>query len=566
MLAEKWRAQGYQGMYMALPTMATSESLYERYNNDYLKKLRHGDKARLVHGMAWLRDDKEPEKTLEVGEIGDDQSLAAAWFRPTRRAMLAEHGVGTIDQAMLAGMNVKFGFLRLYGLTRKVLVIDEVHAYDAYMSAIIARLLQWCACLRIPVILLSATLSATQRAKMVEAYRGSADDLGPDAPYPLITAVDMEKNSCQQIHTEALSSKTIKIEMHQGYLEDANRTAAKAEELVKQGGCCCVILNTVKQAQAVYQALTLSDDEKLLFHARFSADDRKQKAEDVIKRFGKARINRPQKFVLVATQVVEQSLDVDFDYMISDIAPIDLLLQRSGRLHRHFKRDHIPVLHVLLPEEKSLNFGGTSYIYAEKPLRRTLAVLSSEPEIYLPQDFRTLIERCYGSQEWEQNSVPWVAIRKADQDWDKETQSLYDQGHQFALCEPSKRMFRPVNNDPSGDDSDDGNGWRAKTRLGANDYTAILVREEQLQHLEPGELLMREICDLYRQSVRLPCYLPIHSPAKGYSAGVEGKNKLRGLIMLPVSDAGLWQGTDEKGNCYEVSYGKEFGLLVRRLL
>jgi CRISPR-associated endonuclease/helicase Cas3 len=169
-LAEKWRDKGYHGMYVALPTMATSESLYVRYRDDYLKKMGSEEDVKLVHGMAWLRDDEEPEKPPAVGEPGDDRSLAAAWFRPTRRAMLAAHGVGTVDQAMLAGMNVKFGFLRLYGLADRVLVIDEVHAYDAYMSAIICRLLNWCACLKIPVVMLSATLSTKQRKAMIEAY------------------------------------------------------------------------------------------------------------------------------------------------------------------------------------------------------------------------------------------------------------------------------------------------------------------------------------------------------------------------------------------------------------
>ena len=99
-LAEKWKGPDCSGMYMALPTMATSDSLFLRYRDDYLGGT---GGVKLVHGMAWLRDDKEPQKPLETGEPGDDPSLAEAWFRPTRRAMLTEHGVGTIDQAMLAG-------------------------------------------------------------------------------------------------------------------------------------------------------------------------------------------------------------------------------------------------------------------------------------------------------------------------------------------------------------------------------------------------------------------------------------------------------------------------------
>ena len=467
-LAEKWRDKGYCGIYMALPTMATSDSLYVRYRDDYLNKLGREDNAKLVHGMAWLRDGKEPERSSEIGEPGDDRFLAAEWFRPTRRALLAAHGVGTVDQAMLAGMNVKFGFLRLYGLADRVLVIDEVHAYDAYMSAIISRLLQWCACLEIPVILLSATLSAGQRAAMIESYGATDGDLESEAPYPLITIAEAGKETWT-IEADASSSRTLKIETHYGLLGDAEKTAAKAMDLVKRGGCCCVILNTVKEAQSVYQELMLPENEKLLFHARFKALDRQKITEKVLDLFGKKTSDRPARFVLVATQVVEQSLDVDFDYMISEIAPIDLLLQRSGRLHRHIKRDYKPVLHVLLPEERTLDFGRTGYVYAEKPLLRTLAIISGQTEVHLPDDFRMLIERCYGTAEWEQKAVPWRTIGKADMNWDEETQILFAKGGQFALCEPSKRTFRPVNNDPTGDDSDDGSGWRAKTRLGANE-------------------------------------------------------------------------------------------------
>jgi len=563
-LAEKWRDQGYHGMYMALPTMATSDSLFARYHDDYLRKLDRGEDAKLVHGMAWLRDAKESEKPAEVGEPGDDRSLAAAWFRPTRRAMLAAHGVGTVDQAMLAGMNVKFGFLRLYGLGGRVLVIDEVHAYDAYMSAIIARLLAWCSCLKIPVILLSATLSAGQRAGMLEAYGAKDGDPGPDAPYPLITVATPGKKACT-IKADASSSRTLKMEVCPGLLGDAKKTAAKAADLVRNGGCCCVILNTVKQAQAVYTALDLPGKEKLLFHARFTASDRQNIADKVLKLFGKDVSHRPKKFVLVATQVVEQSLDVDFDHMISEIAPMDLLLQRSGRMHRHKKRDNDPTLYVLLPAKKTMVFGGTGYVYADKPLLRTLAILAMTREVRLPNDFRMLIERCYGSDEWEQNAVAWEAIRKADQQWDQETRFLHQRGSQFALREPSKRVFRPVNNDPTGDDSDDGNGWRAKTRLGANDRTAVLVDEKQPQHLEPGELPMSEVRRLYRQALKLPDYLPIHRPAQGYSAGVEARGKLRGLILLPLADNGLWQGIDERENRYEVGYDKELGLLAGRV-
>lgn len=574
MLAEKWVAQGFTGMYMALPTMATSDALHQRYREHYLRKLGEDPDARLVHGMAWLRDNLEPESPPNTGELGDDQASAAAWFRPTRRAMLAAHGIGTVDQAMLAGMNVKFGFLRLFGLDKRVLVIDEVHAYDAYMSAIICRLLQWCACLEIPVIMLSATLSSNQRQRMVEAYAGmegpwstgETQTDGSAVPYPLITAVPARGAPIRSIRADASSSRTLQFRTHTGKLGDAAATAKEALALVANGGCCCVILNTVKQAQAVYGALAdLPKDQKLLFHARFTATDREKIARRVSDLFGKESTNRPAKFVLVATQVVEQSLDVDFDHMITEIAPMDLLLQRSGRLHRHRIRKPGPVLHVLLPPPGSSEFGGTGYVYADKPLLRTVALLCARPEATLPNDFRILIECTYGETTWESLNTDWDAIAKADQDWDRALALMQEQGKQFCLNEPSRRMFRPVNNDPTGDESDDGNGWRAKTRLGANDRTAILVAPDELRRLTEGRLSTREVKMVYRRAVKIARYLPLHRPAEGYSPAVEASDRMRGIMLLPVDVDGVWRGSDDKGNAYQVSYDHELGLLAGRV-
>lgn len=572
-LAEKWRDKGYDGMYMALPTMATSDSLHGRYRDDYLKKLGRGEDAKLVHGMAWLRDDKEPEKQSEVGEPGDDRSLAAAWFRPTRRAMLAAHGVGTVDQAMLAGMNVKFGFLRLYGLADRVLVIDEVHAYDAYMSAIIARLLQWCACLKIPVVLLSATLSAKQRAAMIEAYGATGGDPGPDAPYPLITVAELGKETWT-LQANASSSRTLKIETHSGLLGDAKKTAAKAAELVKDGGCCCVILNTVKQAQAVYAALMLPENEKLLFHARFTASDRQQITEKVLDAFGKDTSDRPAKFVLVATQVVEQSLDVDFDHMISEIAPIDSLLQRSGRIKRH-ARDTAgkvingpdqrgdSVLHVLVPTKdgnKPPKFGASEIIYRRYPLLRTLEALEGKGQIKLPEEFRLLIGTVYG------DDLPALAsddLKKAKHEWGDLQEDLTAQAGEFLLCEPMADEFDPVGADEVGDDSDDGNGWQARTRLGLEDVPVIPVEPTELRNLAKGDFGSDKVKELYQRIVKIPPHYWPPRPAKGYDQPVLGEGRLRGVWLLPVTATNggwRWEGIKEDRNLYNIQYDPAIGL------
>lgn len=574
-LAEKWRERGCNGMYMALPTMATSDSLHTRYRDDYLAKLGRSEAAHLVHGMAWLRDDLEPRRPPNVGEPGDDRTAAAAWFRPTRRAMLAAHGVGTVDQAMLAGMHVKFGFLRLFGLADRVLVIDEVHAYDAYMSAIICRLLQWCACLEIPVILLSATLSAAQRAAMIEAYGATGGDPGPDAAYPLVTVAEAREEAAT-IQAEASSSRTLRFETHTGHLGDAKTTAARAKELVLGGGCCCVILNTVKQAQAVY--LALGDGvPKLLFHARFTAEDRQRITERVLDLFGKDTSNRPEKFILVATQVVEQSLDVDFDHMITEIAPMDLLLQRSGRLHRHRKRGENPTLHVLTPathkrqkngEPKPVDkpeFGSSEKIYHRYPLLTTLNQLTPSTDggsltANLPADFRKLIEATYA------DNVPEIAsqdLKDAKAKWDDLQESLAAQAGEFLLCEPMEDEFDPVGHDEVGDASDDGNGWRARTRLGLEDVLVIPLKPKQIEKWKAGDLHPRLVKWLYKRSVKIPPYYWPPKASSGHGQPVLGNQKLKGVWLLPVkrTDGGWqWQGVKDDGKQYTIGYDSTIGL------
>jgi len=565
-LAEKWRNKGYRGMYMALPTMATSDNLHNRYKNDYLEKLHPGEDVRLVHGMAWLRDKTEPEKSVSMGEADDDSNFAQAWFRPTRRAMLAAHGVGTVDQAMLAAMNAKFGFLRLYGLFGKVLIIDEVHAYDAYINSILCNLLRWCACLSIPVILLSATLSISQRNEFIEAYGSKGRGIDTTPAYPLITIAESGTES-YVLMTDAISNRTLKIRTHKVNMEESGYLADMALEMVNAGGCCCIILNTVKRAQKVFKELKLDQGSKLLIHSRFTANDRERITSLVLEFFGKNRRKRPEKFVVVATQIVEQSLDIDFDHMISEIAPIDLLLQRSGRLHRHYKRQHDPELHVLIPQNGGniADYGGTAYVYAEKPLLRTYSMLSGVNGIKIPSELRVFIERCYGKEEWEQNAIAWELIRNADLEWDSERQKLSSSGSAFSLRTPSEKSFMPVNNDPIGDDNDDGNGWRAQTRLGANERTALFVGLRKLDYLIKGEISFSEVKELYRHSFKLPAYLIGLRPLTGYIGIAEAKGKLRGVLLLALSEQGIWQGNDNKGNDYEICYNDTLGLEIRRL-
>jgi CRISPR-associated endonuclease/helicase Cas3 len=320
-----------------------------------------------------------------------------------------------------------------------------------------------------------------------------------------------------------------------------------------------------------------------LFHARFIAADRHQITERVLGMFGKESASRPQKFVLVATQVVEQSLDVDFDHMISEIAPIDLLLQRSGRIKRHARNANgemidgpdqrgDPVLHVLLPptekEDKKgtvkkiekPEFGSSTFIYQRYPLLRTLEVLDHNSEVNLPDKFRPFIEAVYG------DGLPPAAsddLKTAKETWGDLQEDLAAQAGEFLLCEPMADEFDPVGADEVGDDSDDGNGWRARTRLGLEDVLVIPLSAKQVEKYKKGDLHPRLVKWFYQRSVKIPPYYWPPKAAKGYGQPALGEKKLRGAWLLPVKQANggwSWSGIKEDGKPYEIKYDPTIGL------
>ena len=193
-----------------------------------------------------------------------------------------------------------------------------------------------------------------------------------------------------------------------------------------------------------------------------------------------------------------------------------------------------------------------------------MALLSDRKELSLPADFRTVIEICYGTDTIQQDAVSSALIEKADREWEADTHCLQKKGAEFALRSPDRRYYYPVGNDPVGDDSDDGNGWRAKTRLGANDRTAFLGDELQIEKLSEGTVSMARVREIYKNTVKLPQYLPYFSPCAGFFPAVEAKGKLRGLLLLPLNQEGIWMG-EENGKTFRVSYDNELGLLAGRV-
>ena len=413
----------FGGCYFALPTVATSNQMYERVKRFLRDACPDGGKTLLapVNGLAEFHPDvrRELRNTDGPQEYDEEQSVHYnTWFLPRKRSLLAPYGVGTIDQALLAGLNTRHVGLRLLGLAGKVVIIDEVHAYDLYMSTILDRLLLWLKELGASVILLSATLPSERRAKLLEIFGGSAKSspAGEEAPYPLVSiaspAAPVAPLTCKS------SGRDVNVEVIRRTDGNQNRTANVGWllERIVPGTRALWICNTVGEAQAVFRELEkqVEDFPKsqrpdlCLFHARFPQQERAAIENDVLKRFGPpsgGEEHAGKAVILVATQVVEQSLDLDFDLMVSQLAPVDLLLQRLGRLHRHAER-HRPEPHrqprlVLLVPPVGANgpdWGRYRKVYEPLVLLRTILALSELEEtdrIRIPDEIRPLVERVY---------------------------------------------------------------------------------------------------------------------------------------------------------------------------
>jgi len=429
-LADRWNAELHQrGIYFALPTQATSNQMFGRVRQ-FLKG-RFADEnvlLQLQHGHASLLEEfetllKESSRVLKLQNVLDDAQhachdctpsvVAAEWFTHRKRGLLAPFGVGTVDQALLAVLQTRHVFVRLFGLAHKTVIVDEVHAYDAYMSALLERLLEWLAALGSPVLLLSATLPKERRDRLVMAYRKglglAAEPLAFDQAedhYPRIIWTTREQ--CHVRHIEASAQNTRNLHLHRVH-EDVTELGNKLQQALEHGGCAAVICNTVQTAQDVYESLKpyFAADELDLLHARYLFKDRAEREARTLKRFGKSESkNVRSRYVLVSTQIIEQSLDLDFDLMVTQLAPADLMLQRSGRLHRH-QRDARPpglenaTLWICSPTiagDGKPDFGKSKYVYDEHVLLRSWLAVKDRNHIAIPGEIEELIEAVYDSK------------------------------------------------------------------------------------------------------------------------------------------------------------------------
>lgn len=481
-------ANGHRGMYIALPTQATGNLMFERAKA-FLG--RYGQSRRLdlqlLHGASELVEAYQQILVRpNTPNGGEDGVEAQVWFSHRKRGLLSEYAVGTVDQALLSILPTKHQFVRLWGLGNRVVVLDEVHAYDTYTSGLIESLVRWLRALDSSVVLMSATLPKAKREALLKAFGAGGIPEAEDKPYPRITRVVMGDAKPAVETFEARKQPTLVL---RALPLDLEAIAKKALEQARSGGCVACIVNTVQRAQDLYQLLANNPDgvEVCLFHARYPLEERLQRERAVVGKFGKEGM-RPHKAILVATQVVEQSLDLDFDVMFTDLAPVDLVLQRAGRLHRHARsaeerRGHTePVLWVAgLEEEGVPDFGSAERIYERYVLLRSWLALRSRTQINLPGDIDRLVQEVYSepppqglSQEWKE------ALEQAQARMDKRDSKDRDEAFYAVFGEPDEtdwlepKTFPKLPDDEPNPDDDPS---LLHTRKGSPSATVVLLHK-----------------------------------------------------------------------------------------
>lgn len=405
---------GFGGVYFGLPTQATANGIFKRIC-EWAKTFDDEQHTiRLAHGMTELNEEYKSLFHGTANDSEDETVIVHEWFEGRKQALLADFVIATVDQFLLASLKQKHVMLRHLGLAGKVVIIDECHAYDAYMNTYLDKTLTWMGAYNVPVILLSATLPKERKAKLLSAYLNKDLPDNLNSEYPSLTWTDEGEVHEKKIGGH-IPSKTIRVERI-----DDSQIETVLRDKIKKGGCGAVIVNTVKYAQEISRRLkrVLTDCEIMCFHSRFIATDRSGIEKELLKRTGKhSTVRNRDRLIVVGTQVMEQSLDLDFDFMITELCPMDLLLQRSGRLHRHTRQRpcglETPTLSVLVNDDR------TKSIYSQWILDQTDKYLPNELDT--PNCISKLVNLVYATPTEEEKNEKWEEYQRLIKD--KETKA-----------------------------------------------------------------------------------------------------------------------------------------------
>lgn len=431
---------GCDGVLFALPTRATSNATYTRVNQ-WLSTQNPRLSAHLTHGKAEFNE--EFSSRLDRFTKGGHSSQASVhdsdeadccgelhtWFDNPRAKHLADFTVGTVDQVLLASAVGKHLSVRHLGLSGKVVILDEVHASDTYMASFLVRTLRWLGRMGVPVIALTATLTPSLRRALHNAYSGTSTEYMTDpgneskmdfpeaesvTEYPVISystplagtlSTRKRRNTVKTV--SVAHHRTRAVSVHPTHATSVKDIVDSMLPVIGTSGCSALIFNTVVRAQEAFEIIkgSVPDTcEVIMVHSRFTGVDRANLEAKVLSLTGKDSAERPKHLIVISTQVIEQSLDVDFDVMYTDLAPMDLLVQRMGRLHRHPERDNRdprfidPTLYVggyhiddngVVQIERTF----TVWVYRRLFLMRTAYMLENLTEIVEPQDLPELMRK-----------------------------------------------------------------------------------------------------------------------------------------------------------------------------
>ncbi|NYE01501.1 CRISPR-associated helicase Cas3 [Kineosphaera limosa] len=610
---------GQGGVFVALPTMATSDAMFGRVR-DWIDQLPGPGSLSmfLAHGKAGLNDayrglvddqrcvgiyDEEPGPR-EEGERA--VATVNSWTRGRRKGVLAPFVVGTIDQVLFGALRSKHLALRHVALAGKVVVIDEVHAADTYMREYLTSILTWMGAYGTPVILMSATLPSGQREQLVAAYAAGAARTHGQLPRPSEAPETLEPHgyprtmmldsAVREVPTEQVAGRprAVHLEEHPDEL-DHLVTLLRAELI--DGGCVAIVRSTVTRAQEAWVALrgAFSDTEVVLVHSRFLAVDRARRESELRDRLGRSgrrsEGTRPNRLIVVGTQVLEQSLDIDVDLMVSDVAPVDLVLQRMGRLHRHQREleDRPPRLReprlilvgadwATTPPEADR---GSRRVYGDALLLRSVASLRAHGSlIQLPEDIPRLVDHAYDPDlpapvGWEER---WA---RAEAQFLSRAEEARSRANDFRLEAPFTHegllarsgFFRKG-------DPDDGNGGRNQVRDSDDSLEVVVVRRvDGAIRAMPGAALASDTVLATDQppepriaralagcTIRLPAWSTVRDPdaliraleSTSFVGWQQDCPWLAGQLTLVLDEHGHAQVAD-----LDLAYDDERGLVVR---
>ena len=549
-----------RGLYFALPTMATANAMFSRMTAAAARLFAAPPSLTLAHGRAALHEGFRALVGAE--EDATPEANCTRWLADDRRrALLADVGVGTIDQALMGILPTRFATLRLFGLTDRVLIVDEAHAYDPYMQRQLETLLRMQAMNGGSAIVMTATLPLEMRQAYADAF---GDGLGrrPAAlacrAYPALGIVGPEISQ-RPVKPAPAARRAVRI----ARIDDDAAAADHLQAGVAGGASCVWIRNAVDDVIAAVETLRARGYPAGLLHARFALGDRLRHEAAAMAGFGRSGDERAPQ-VLVATQVVETSLDLDFDVMVSDLAPIGALIQRAGRLWRHLDRCPAaerpvpgPLLAVLSPDPNRVTdarwlrgvLGRGAQVYRHDHQWLTARAIFEAGAIDEPDGVRALIEAVHGR---DAPDVPGPLARASlEAEGAAWTEAALAQHN---VVNPQQGYLRGTGDAVWSDE-------RFPTRLGAEEATLVLARR-QGGRLQPwcdadaparAWALSEVRCSKWRLD-RLPDGLPDQAAHDVSAVKADwAKGKRDHLILCPVSEDG--------GICEGLRYDPEWGLM-----